>query len=46
MKGAGQILDLTLVRDKKTAIAVKEDVEAQKKFFENYTSGHSKRGVL
>ena len=45
-KGAGQLLDLTLVADKKTALAAKDDEIKQKQAYKNYTSGHYKRGVL
>lgn len=45
-KGAGQLLDLTLVADKKTALAAKDDESKQKQAYKNYTSGHYKRGVL
>ena len=46
VKNAGNLLDLTIVQDKKTVIAVSKDVEGQKQFFKTYTSGHSKKGVL
>ena len=46
VKNAGQLLDLTLIEDSSKAYAVKDDEIAQKLFFENYTSGHYKRGVL
>ena len=44
--GAGKLLDLTTVDDKGRALAVKEDTDGQKAFYQNYTSGHLKRGVL
>ena len=46
VKGAGQLLDLTLVADKEQAIAAKNDEQAQKTVYKNHTSGHYKRGVL
>ena len=45
LKGAGRILDLTLIKNKKAACFAKTD-EEQKKLYKNYTSGHFKRGVL
>ena len=44
--GGGKLLDLSLVGDKKSAIAVQNDTEKQKSYFNKYTSGHYKRGVL
>ncbi len=44
--GAGKLLDLTTVNDRAQAIALKEDTYGQKAFYQNYTSGHLKRGVL
>lgn len=46
VKNSGQLLDLTLVQDKKTAIMAKDNETEQKKLYANYTSGHYKRGVL
>ncbi len=45
IKAAGQLLDLTLILDKHTAIQIKDDEMQQKSFYKNYTSGHYKRGV-
>ncbi len=45
LKNAGKLLDLTLVADKKRAFEADTD-EKQKQTYENYTSGHLKRGVL
>ncbi len=45
VKDIGGLLDLTLVSDKRTACLARTD-EKQKAIYENYTSGHSKRGVL
>ena len=44
--GVGKLLDLTLVADKQTAIAAKDNEYTQKQIYANYTSGHYKRGVL
>ena len=46
LKNAGQLLDLTLLEASSNAYAVKDDETAQKALYENYTSGHYKRGVL
>ena len=46
VKNAGQLLDLTLVENKICAISAKDDETAQKKMYNNPTSGHYKRGVL
>ncbi len=43
---AGQLLDLTVVKDKISAYNAKDNVEKQKKVYKTYTSGHYKRGVL
>ena len=45
-KNAGYLLDLTLVKEKGLAIEAKKDETAQKKLYDNPTSGHYKRGVL
>ena len=45
-KGCGRFLDLTGVEEKERAIAVQNDVTAQKQIYENYTSGHTKNSVL
>ncbi len=45
VNAAGQLLDLSVVKEKGAAIAAKTD-EEQKAIYENYTSGHLKRGVL
>lgn len=42
----GKLLDVTLVVDKNAAIQAKDSIEKQKEIYENYTSGHLKRGVL
>jgi hypothetical protein len=41
----GELLDCTLVKDKKAFLSLKDE-ESQKATFENYTSGHAKRKVL
>jgi hypothetical protein len=46
LKDTGKLLDLTLVKDKATAILAKEDEAQQKHVYKNCTSGHYKRGVL
>ena len=46
VKGAGQLLDLTLCENKFTAIQAKDDTAKQKELYKNYTSGHGVRGVL
>ena len=46
LKNAGQLLDLTLQENPQKAYLVKDDETAQKAIYENYTSGHYKRGVL
>ena len=46
IKSAGQLLDLTLQENPQKAYLVKDDETAQKAIYENYTSGHYKRGVL
>lgn len=46
VNGGGKLLDLTLVKDKCTAINAKDDINEQKKVYQSYTSGHYKRGVL
>ncbi len=45
VKGAGKLLDLTLVNDRAAACSADTD-EQQKRIYKSYTSGHSKRGVL
>lgn len=46
LQNAGQLLDLTLTDFPSKAYAIKDNESAQKAFYENYTSGHYKRGVL
>ena len=46
VNGAGKLLDLTLIENKRNAIEAKESVEEQKKVYPSYTSGHYKRGIL
>ncbi len=46
VKGAGKLLDLTLVEDKRAAITAQADIEKQKYVYKKHTSGHYKRGVL
>ena len=46
VNGGGKLLDLTLVKEKETAINAKDDIERQKTLYQSYTSGHYKRGVL
>lgn len=45
-KNAGYLLDLTLVKDGKGALAARGSEAEQKKIYTSYTSGHFKRGVL
>ena len=45
LKNTGRLLDLTLVKDKQAAAKALTE-EEQKEIYENYTSGHFKRGVL
>lgn len=46
IKGAGRLLDLTLVTDKAAAIQARDTEIMQKHLYKTYTSGHYKRGVL
>ena len=46
LKGFGYLLDLTLQTNADDCIKAKQDVEMQKQIYQNYTSGHFKRGVL
>ncbi len=46
VKGAGQLLDLSITEEKSAVFAAKDNEIEQKKVFESYTSGHYKRGVL
>ena len=46
VNGGGKLLDLTLIKDKRVAIIAKDNIDEQKKVYQNYTSGHYKRGVL
>lgn len=46
VKGAGRLLDLTATDKKAETVAAVGDTQEQKTIFENYTSGHYKRGVL
>ena len=45
IKSAGRLLDLSVVKERGKAVEAKTD-EEQKVIYENYTSGHLKRGVL
>lgn len=42
----GRLLDVSVTRDKRGAIAAATDEREQKKIYENHTSGHYERGVL
>ncbi len=44
--GAGQLIDLTVEENPAAAYACQSGEESQKAFYERYTSGHYKRGVL
>ena len=46
VKGVARLIDLTLADNPQSVIECKEDTSAQKRIYENYTSGHFKRGVL
>lgn len=46
LKGAGKLMDLSVVRDKGSAFAARDSEEKQKQIYEAYTSGHFRRGVL
>ena len=46
LKNAGKLLDLSLVKEKANVLDAKDSEEQQKRIFQNYTSGHFKRGVL
>ncbi len=45
-KGAGRLVDGSVAADPKTAAAIADDEEAQKKFYGRYTAGHRKKSVL
>lgn len=44
--GVSVLLDTTTIEEKSAIMQAKSDAESQKKLFENYTSGHQRRGVL
>ncbi len=44
--GAGKLLDLSITKDKASAISAIGDEERQKIVYREYTSGHYKRGIL
>ena len=46
VKGAGKLLDATLIQDTKKAVEAKDDEMKQKNLYGACTSGHYKRGVL
>ena len=46
IKGAGKLLDVTLIQDAKRAVEAKDDETKQKNLYGACTSGHYKRGVL
>lgn len=46
LKGVGQLIDCTLVKDKGEILSAKGEEAQQKNLFERYTSGHAKRKVL
>ncbi len=43
--GAGKLLDFSVTKEPEQAYLAKDSEEAQKHVYENYTSGHFKRGV-
>lgn len=45
LRGVGQLLDLSVTRDKRALLEAKDDIERQKTILQNYTSGHTVRGV-
>lgn len=45
IRGAGSLIDVSVTKEKAAAVAAKNE-EEQKQIYENYTSGHFKRGVL
>ncbi len=46
VSGLGELLDLTFVEDKKSAIEGRASMERQKKFYQKYTFGHTKNNPL
>ena len=46
VKNAGKLLDVSVIEDKIATVHAKDDETEQKKLYQNYTSGHYKRGVL
>jgi hypothetical protein len=42
----GQLLDVSIEKEKYAVVSCKDNEEKQKEIFKNYTSGHYKRGVL
>lgn len=46
LNGAGKLLDVSILADKPTAVAAKNNEFEQKSYYKNCTSGHYKRGVL
>ena len=46
MNGCGQLVDLSIQRDKSNALKAKDDERKQKEIYGRYTSGHYNRGVL
>ena len=46
MKGVGKLLDLTIEKDKNSAIIAVNDIEKQKRVYKTHTSGQWSRGVL
>jgi hypothetical protein len=46
LRGAGQLLDVSLLKDKSKAVDAKNSEAMQKQIYENCTSGHYRRGVL
>ena len=45
-QAAGKLCDLSVTQDKLGAVRAIEDETLQKQVYQNYTSGHYKRGVL
>ena len=44
--GAGKLIEITMQQEKALAVQTANDEGKQKKFYESYTSGHMKNGVL
>lgn len=46
VKNAGKLLDISVIEDKIATVQAIDSETEQKKLYQNYTSGHYKRGVL